>query len=146
MNSLVVNTLTGAVSEYDSFDFDSVAGGYAGSATGLYTLGGELDVDQPIVASVRTGRMLWGTSTKKRIEMVFFAIRGTGTGELTVVGETDEYAYTFELRDTGVSRCPPGKGIRENYLAFGFRNPDGDDFRLDKIEVAETQAANRRTA
>ena len=47
MKTLVLNTLTGAVSEYDNFEFDAITATHAGSATGLYALGGDLDDTAP---------------------------------------------------------------------------------------------------
>lgn len=143
MTTIVMNTLTGAVSEYD-WNFQSITPTHAGDATGLYELGGDTDAGNPIVARVTTGTTQFGDSRKKRPEMVYFALEGAGVGELTVVGKTSEYAYSFSVQSSGESRCPPGRGIRENALAFGFSNPDGDDFRLDKIEALITQTTNRR--
>ena len=45
---------------------------------------------------------------------------------------------------TGQSRSKPGLGIRENYLAFGYSNTDGADFRLDRIEVLVAESTRRR--
>ena len=44
----------------------------------------------------------------------------------------------------GQSRCPVGRGIRENYLGFGYMNPAGDAFRIDRIEVLTNESKNRR--
>ena len=145
MNTIALNTLTGAVSEYSNFSFQSITPTHAGSATGLYALGGDTDATQPIVSTVTTGKTLWGASLKKFVEMVYFAIKGSGTSRLTVHGETASYAYPFPVRPAGESRAKPGRGIRENYLAFSYSNTDGKDFRLDRIEVASATSTSRRT-
>lgn len=142
--AIVFNTLTGAVSEYDSFAFHAITPTHAGSVLGLYALGGNLDIDQPIVATVTTGKTLFGASLKKFLDLVYFALKGSGTSSLTVVGEATSYTYTFPVRATGVSRAKPGRGIRENYLAFGYSNTDGADFTLDRIEVPTSPSKNRR--
>lgn len=146
MNAIVMNTLTGAVTEYSDFDFDSVAGTLAGNPSGLYTLGGDTDDGNPIVTDVVTGKTLWDDSRKKFLDMVYFSIPdGEGRGELIVQGAGEaEYRYPFPFRPSGQSRAKPGKGIRENYLAFGFSNPDGDDFTLDRVEVLVAQSRTRR--
>lgn len=141
MNTIVVNTLTGAVSEYDGFDFQSITPTHAGSVNGLYELG----VDAPVVATVTTGKTLLGTSLKKFIELIYLALKGSGTSTATVVGEAGSYSYEFPVRANGESRAKPGRGIRENYLAFGYSNTDGADFQLDRIEVDITQSTTRRT-
>ena len=144
-NAIVMNTLTGAVSEYDTFAFDSITPTHGASAAGLFTLTGALDDTAPIVSTVITGKTLLGESVKKRVDTVFFSIHGTGLGQLIVVGKSDRYTYTFPIREAGESRGQPGKGIRENYLAFGFSNPNGDDFELDRIEAGIAKSRTRRT-
>lgn len=144
MTAIIMNTLTGAVSEH-SLSFDSMTPTNAASATGLFTMGGDLDHEQPIVSEVVTGEVLWDSQSKKHLDMVWFSLSGEGKGELIVKGRKGgEYRYAFPVRDTGQSRAVPGKGIRENYLAFGYSNPDGDDFTLDRIEVGVLQSKTRR--
>lgn len=145
MNAIVMNTLTGAVTEYDNFDFQSITPTHAGSATGLFALGGDLDIDQPIVARVVTGKTQWGASVKLMLRMLFFALKGSGTSTAIVASDATEWTYTFPVQDNGESRAQPGRGIRENYLAFGYSNTDGADFQLDRIEVVDQRSTTRRT-
>ena len=142
--AIVMNTLTGAVSEYDNFQFQSITPTLAGNATGLYALGGSLDIDQPIVGSVVTGKTLWADLKKKFLDAVHFAMTGSGTSALKVVTQSTSYTYPFQVRAAGVSRAKPGRGIRENYLAFGYSNADGADFQLDAIEVPQQPSKNRK--
>ena len=145
MNAIVMNTLTGAVSEYSSFQFDSITPTHAASASGLFTLGGNTDDTVPIISTLVTGKTLRGDSTKNQADTVFFSVKGTGLGQLIVVGETQRYAYNFPIREAGESRAQPGKGIRENYLAYGYSNPNGDAFELDRIEAGIAKSKTRRT-
>lgn len=145
MNTIVLNTLTGAVSEYSGFGFQCITPTLAGSATGLFTLGGGLDVALPIVSRVTTGKKQWASSLKKIVQLVFFALKGSGTSALTVAGENASYDYPFPVLPTGQSRGKPGAGIRENSLAFGYSNTDGAAFQLDKIEVLVAPSKTRRT-
>ena len=142
--AIILNTLTGAVSEYDNFAFHSITPTHAGSVLGLYAMGGDVDIDQPIVATVTTGKTLFGASLKKFLDLVYFSLKGSGTSSLTVTGEATSNTYTFPVRATGVSRAKPGRGIRENYLAFGYSNTDGADFTLDRIEVPTSPSKTRR--
>jgi hypothetical protein len=144
MNAIAFNTMTGAVSEYTGFGFQSITPTHAGSATGLFTLGGDTDAGLPIVATVTTGKQLWGGTLKKVAQMVYFSLKGSGTSTMAVVGENASHSYPFPVRDTGQSRSKPGLGIRENYLAFGYSNTDGADFQLDRIEVLVAESKNRR--
>jgi len=146
MKTIVMNTLSGAVSEYDNYDFQSITPTRAGSAVGLYDLTSTdgLDIDQPVVANILTGKTLFGGSQKKFLDMAYVSIKGDGTGTFVVKGEFTSYDYPVLVRPSGESRAKPGRGIRENYLAFGYSNTDGSDFRLDRIEVAVGQANTRR--
>lgn len=140
---IIFNTLTTSVSEY-SLAPQSITPTHMGDALGLYLLGGDLDDTQPVIGEVITGGTQWGESLKKHVEMVYFAMTGDGDGELIVRGKVVDYRYSFPIRATGQSRAQPGKGIRENYLAFGFSNPDGYYFQLDRIEVLVAQSKTRR--
>ncbi len=61
-----------------------------------------------------------------------------------VIGEREAWSYLFPIRQAGQSRAQPGKGINENYLAFGYSNADGADFQLDQIEVPLIESKQRR--
>ena len=144
MNTIVMNTMTGAVSEYSAFDFQSITPTHAGSATVLFLLGGALDIDAPISARIQTSKIHWGTSLKKSLKKIFFGLKGEGTFTAHVGGENDDYEYDFPAIESGESRAQPGRGIRETYLSFGLSNTDAQEFQLDNIEVEETTSTTRR--
>ncbi len=144
MKTIVLNTMNGAVSEYDNFAFHSITPTHGGSATGLFAFGGDLDIDLPIVSDVRTPKKLLSSTLKKYMETVYFSMQGSGTSQLTVFGMNAQWSYSFPVRDSGQSRASPGRGIRENYLGFGYRNPAGDAFRIDRIEVIANTSKTRR--
>jgi hypothetical protein len=142
-NAIVMNTLTGAVSEYRGFAFHSVTPTQAGSATSLYTFGGDLDVAASIVGEVRTGTT--GGKLKLRPEAAYFSTPvGSGAASFSLVGDNTTYTYSFPVRAPGVSRSGVGKGIRESYMAFGFTKTDGLDFSIDRIEISLAQSNTRR--
>lgn len=144
MNTIVCNTLSGAVSEYTRHGFQSITPTHAGSATGLYAFGGDTDDGLPIVADIRLPPTLRDSTLKKYLNMVYLSMSGQGTAEFTVFGKTQDWAYEFPLRDSGQTRCKPGGGIRENYLGFGLSNPQGQAFTLDRVEVLLLESKNRR--
>lgn len=139
-----MNTLSGAVTEYD-WSLTATGPTRAGSAAGLHALGGNTDAGQPIAASITTGKKLWGDTIKKFVAYVYFAMAGTGLGRARVETRDQSYPYEFIVRDSGVSRAITGRGIRENYLAFGYDNVDGADFRIDSIEPTSATSTTRRT-
>lgn len=143
MKTIVMNTLSGAVTEYD-WVLTSIGPTRAGSAAGLHALGGNADAGMPIAASITTGKRLWGDTIKKFVAYVYFAAAGTGLGRARVETRAQTYAYEFPVQAGGVSRAVTGRGIRENYLAFGFDNVGGADFRIDAIEPKTATSNTRR--
>lgn len=142
---LVTNTLTGAVSEYTRHDFQSITPTHGGSATGLYALGGDTDAGLPIQSALRLPVTLRENTLKQQIAMVYLSMQGQGEAEFTVFGSSAQaWSYPFPLRDSGQTRCPVGKGIRENYLGFGLSNPTGQAFTLDRVEVLSIKSKTRR--
>lgn len=143
MTAIVCNTLTGAVSEYD-WIFDSLTGSHAGSATGLFQLGGESDLAQPIVASIRFPVTLRESTLKKHLVMVYLSMLGHGSAVMAVHGARSSWKYPFELVSSGVTRAKPGKGIRENYMGFSVSTPCGQRFTLDRVEALLKESSTRR--
>lgn len=134
MTTIVLNTQTGAVSEYSRFDFQALTPTHAGAAVGLFALGGDTDAGEPIVAELRTPPALQGATLKKAMGFVYLAMRGQGLGELTVFGHAQAWRYQALIAPQGMTRFQTGKGVRETYLALGFRNLAGTPFQIDRIE------------
>jgi hypothetical protein len=130
MTTIVMNTLSGAVTEYD-WAFQSITPDYAGG-TGLFTLGGDTDAGDPIDGEFLSGDL--GGDVKLGVSSVYVAVQGAGTGEVLVKGATETWAYAMDVLPSGVSRAKTGRGISENYLAFGYRNVAGVDFVIDRID------------
>lgn len=143
MDAICINTLNGAVTEYDGFAFQSITPDYAGNVLGLYRLGGDTDDGNPIQAEALTGKLLWADNRKKVMDCAWLSMLGSGEGEFIVIGPV-EWRYRFPVLSTGQSRAIPGKGIRENYLCFGFANVGGVDFQLDRIEIQALESKQRR--
>lgn len=142
MNTIVCNTLVGAVTEYDWPAFQSITPTHAGGAAGLFSLGGDTDAGLPIVSKVMTGQLQMDAKQRKRIPDVYYALTGPVRATCVVATESGEYAYPFQVRKPGVSRAIPGKGIVSPYLQVGLRT-NGDSFLLDYIE-AEVATSTRR--
>lgn len=146
MTTIILNTLTGAVSEYDTA-FHGITPTHAGDITGLFAFGGDTDAGLPIVAQVQTPVTIQASTLKKSLEAAYLSMRGTGTAQVQVLGiAQQQWAYPLAVQADGVSRCKLGRGIKENYLGFGFINPDGDDFQIDRIEIVMAGSKNRRSA
>ncbi|WP_103018105.1 hypothetical protein [Alicycliphilus denitrificans] len=144
MRTIVANTLTGAVSEYDWPAWQSITPTHGGSAAGLFAFGGDTDAGQPVVSSLRLPSTLRESTLKHSIAMVYLSMQGQGNVQFTVHGAQDNWTYTFPLRPAGQTRCPVGRGIRENYLGFGLSNPAGQAFTLDRVEILTAASKTRR--
>ena len=145
MTTICLNTLTGAVSEYSGFAFQSITPTHAGDAVGLYLLGGNLDGTVAIAASITTAKVQIGENRRTHIDGIFASVKGSGTATVTVIGEDVSYDYVMTVMSDGVSRVKPGRGFRENYVAVGFANALGADFQLDQLEILVAASTNRRT-
>ena len=141
---IILNTLSRAVSEYSDQGFQSITPTHAGSVMGLYEFGGDLDVGRPIVADVRLPATLRDGTLKKHIRAIYVSVEGSGSMQVQVAGKTQRWQYQMPVLSSGQSRCIVGKGIRENYLGFGLSNPQGQHFKLDRIEILEAVSASRR--
>lgn len=143
MTTIVMNTMTSAVTEY-GWTFQSITPEHAGDDNGLYLLGGDNDNGTAIAAEVRGGKH--GGHKKMSVGTVWFGLLGAlnTQGQLIVEGEQAEWSYPVTVRPSGVTRTAPGQGIRENYLALGYRNLNGADFRLDRIDAEIFESKQRR--
>jgi len=141
MTTIVMNTLKAAVTHYD-WSFQSITPTRAADGANLYALGGDTDAGAPIDAEVRTGRTAVGS--RSAVEEVYYGMAGAGTARCVVEGISGVFSYPFPVRAQGGSRGVPGKGVRESYLAFGFGNTAGADFRLDVIAPVIVKSNTRR--
>lgn len=144
MNTIVCNTLTGAVSEYTRHTFQSITPTHGGSAAGLFALEGDTDDGLPIVAEINLPATLRDDTLKAAMEAVYLSMHGEGSAEMTVFGKVESWTYPFDLRESGQTRCKAGRGIKENYLGIGIRTPEGQAFHLDRAEVRFNKSKNRR--
>lgn len=144
MNTIVCNTLSGAVTEYTRHDFDSVTATHCAGVDGLFAFGGDDDAGLSITTELRLPATLRENTLKQQIAMVYLSMRGQGEARFTVFGAGQNWSYPFPLRASEQTRCPVGKGIRENYLGFGLSTPDGQAFTLDRVEVMSVKSKTRR--
>lgn len=141
MTTIVVNTATGAVSEYD-WAFQSISPAYMASNAGLFAAGGDSDGGAAIAARVVGNKP--GGEKLQSLGNVYLAIKGTAAGILIVEGQSDTWEYPVVPRTSGVSCARPGLGIRESRLALGYRNTGGGDFRLDRLDAEVVESKTRR--
>lgn len=133
-----MNTRTGAVTEYQDFDFNSFAmldGRYvAASSAGLFELLGDTDAGENIVARIKSGYMQFGGTKLSRLDAAYIAATGEGRMILKIITkEGAEYVYQADTRDGRSTKVHMGKGQRSRYFAFELTSA-GQDFDLDTLE------------
>lgn len=134
----VMNTRSGAVTEYADFVFNSFArmgNKYLGASdAGLYELLGDDDAGADILARVRSGFMQFGGTQLSRLKAAYVAMRGEGDIILKIITAEDEvYHYETSTRNMRSTKVHMGKGQRSRYFAFELITA-GQDFDLDTIE------------
>ena len=96
------------------------------------------------MSDIRLPATLRESTLKQSIQMVYLSMKGSGSARFTVHGTKQSWVYDFPMRLSDQTRCPVGRGIRENYLGFGLSNPAGQAFTLDRVEVLTSESKNRR--
>lgn len=149
--AVVMQTETGALSNYTNFPFNSFAafnGAYLGaSAEGLFVLTGDTDNTTFIQAAARVGITDFGTSFLKRIDRCYVGYRTDGN--LIVRVFTDEvnvrdYLMTAYGKD-GLhgNHTRIGKGLAARYWQFEIRNQNGAQFQINAFELKPTHLRRR---
>jgi hypothetical protein len=146
-----INLTTGAVSHYTNYPFDNMlrfgSSYYGIGATGIYLLGGDLDLAVPIDAHIKTFATKLGIQNQKRVPYVYSSGRSDGgviVGVTADEGETYEYESDWgEVAGSTNHRIVVGKGVKGVYYSFDVKNVNGGSLELDEISVhvAPTQRA-----
>lgn len=141
-----VNTRNAAASEYQNYNFTSMAVidgiPYGTGPDGIYRLTGDDDEGTPIHASVYTGLMDFGSSFLKQLPAAWIGLTSTGEMVLKVVttdsGKKKENWYRMKERPKGTpvdSRFSPAKGLEGRYWGFKIENLNGADFQIDSLKL-----------
>lgn len=139
----VINTKTGALTEYTNFSLNSFAQfngeTLAAGAGGLFALTGADDAGTDIDARVRLASMDLNLAEMKRIEEALLSYRSDGRMILRVVIE-DGLTYEYVVEPTGrtgiyQARVKPGKGLKLNYITLELANFEGAAFDFDALRI-----------
>lgn len=144
---LSMNAATKGITEYDSFDYNSLAwfNGklYAAGAAGLYRHDADTDAGEPINAYLRTAMQRIAGGKASRISDAYLGFRGDGSMQLKVVvndnaGRKVGYVYDLVSAPAGApqaGRFKVGRGLKSVYMAFELSNAAGSDFAIDVLEI-----------
>lgn len=134
----VMNTRSGAVTEYQNFAFNSfarVGNKYIGaSEAGLFELVGDDDAGEDIVARIKGGYLQFGGTQLSRLKEAYIASTGEGRMILRIRTKDQQlYHYAVDTRDGRSTKVHMGKGQRSRYFAWELISA-GQDFDLDTLE------------
>lgn len=147
LTTWAMNARTGAVTEYQNYEFTSFAqlgNRYiATSPEGLYELLGDDDAGTSIVARIRSGYMQFGGTKLSRLSAAYIAATGEGQMVLKIITKDgDEYLYQTDTRDGRSTKVHMGKGQRSRYFAFELVTA-GQDFDIDTLEFVPVVVQRR---
>jgi hypothetical protein len=143
-----MNTRTAAVTEYDSYEFNSFArlgDTYIGATSaGLYELVGDDDAGDNIVARIKSGFAQWAGARFTILKGVYLGMRvESGSFVLKVItGEGRTYVYSVQPRNMRTTKVTIGKGVKTRYLRFELIST-GQDFDLESVEFIPLVAERR---
>jgi len=135
-NAWAVNILTGAVSKYEAFNFNSISKRFACGSGGIYRLGATSDNGTAISGFVETGKVDFGTSQKKRVTYSYI---GKDGGKLRLSVDADNTGYiNYDFPKTTQYenlRNRLALGAQGRYWKFKLANVNGSDAEVDSQEV-----------
>lgn len=145
-----INLTTGVVTHYTNYPFDNILrfGNkfYGVASTGLFEIGGALDVTTTIDAHIKTFATKLGSGQMKRVPYIYSSGRSDGGALVGITpdeGETYEYESDWgEIPGSTNHRTQIGKGVRGVYYSFDISNIDGSSLELDSI-TAEPAVSQR---
>ena len=145
------NTESGGITEYSNYPFNSFSYPYAASKDGIYVIDdSESDDGDLIKASIRTGLMDFGTSLKKQVPYAYLGITDNGRVLLKTIsnntGVKNERWYEVRSYNSALdtTRVRMGKGIKAKYWQFELSNIDGEDFKLESMELLPVVLKRRK--
>lgn len=132
---------------YDNWPFNSygqLGDQYlAAGPDGIYILGGPDNDGDPILWSIRSGLMDFGTTRKKRMEQLYLAYSTDGRLGLRIIVTQptgEKRAYDYEMRPrpalaTSANRIKVGRGHASREWAFELHSLDGATTTLADMQL-----------
>ncbi len=139
---IVMNASNYSITEYKDFPVKSIGymnGHYYGVLSdGVYLLEGNKDSSTNIDAEIETGPIDFAVKVTTYPREAWIVYRSDGKVILRI-REDEQTVYEKEIAFTNErlreERAKFGRGLRDQFYAFGFKNVDGSDFDLDSIAI-----------
>jgi hypothetical protein len=143
-----VNLSNGAVTEYETYNFNSLVewnGRYYGAdATGIFLLEGDDDADDPIDAFFTTGITDHGTGEVKNVSDAYLSgAFAKAVFSLLMDDGATEYAYDVTGGGFDSHKVQTGRGVKSRYFQYKVANKDGGELEVDEIDVITTALGRR---
>lgn len=150
MLTWVVNTRTGAVTEYRNYAFRSFAQigdrYIAASDTGLYEMVGNTDSGTNITARMKGGILAVNGMRYTGLKGVYLGMRVHDEAREFFLklhaGDGREYVYAFSPRNMRTTKINIGKGLRSRYFQWELVTTAAD-WDLDNIEFVPMLSSRR---
>lgn len=141
-----VNWITGALTEYENFDFHGFAtcGGdtFAWRPDGLYRLGADTDAGDLISGLISYGNTDFDTTYAKRAAVAYIGVRTDGQCYLRVT--TNGSTRVYKTHGTSdVRKAKLAQGVLARYWGVTLELVDASFATVDSVEV-ELQTTDRR--
>lgn len=151
MTTYCIDPYSGATTEYENFNFNSLClahdGNYYGvTSTGIFALGGDYDVAEPIRSMVGFGSSDLEQPFKKHLSVQYAAASSETPLLSRVITDSMDYSYESQVRQEGVhmEKFILGKGLRSVYFGFELYNTCGGAFELISLTTLASQSKTRR--
>ena len=137
--TFATNLESGAVTEYENYNFNSISGNMAATSTAIYALDGSTDDGTAISCSVESGKLGFGgdiADLLKRATDAYVSVSSNGNLKLTITTATgpDEYILTgtgsLEILKANLAR-----GARGKYFQVKLENILGSTMDLDSMNL-----------
>lgn len=137
----VMNPKVGGLTEYQNYNFNSIAkigaSYYGASNTGLYLLEGADDAGTDISVRIKFGAFNPGSGKKSRVEQAYIGVRTDGKLIFkTFADDGKERWYETQAvqGDLQTQRAKLGRGVKSRYWQFELMNRDGEPMDLEQFE------------
>jgi hypothetical protein len=150
---LSVNVQNGAVTEYENYQFNSLAhfnGKYLGAGdAGLFLLEGDDDAGTDIASYATFPLTESGSLMQKRPTDAYAHYRSPESMLLTATAKGVSFDYELPANDSDdlgeveMHKAPLGKGLKSVRHQFGIQNREGADFEFGKLDLLLTETGRR---
>ena len=146
MSTIVFHSSGLGVTEYEE-EYTGLAGDMVATAEGVFHVEQSEDNGVPIVARAGIVAINAEHGAAKRVPTDAWVQADTDSVLSCIVTELrlgGSYTYAQQVVAGRTRRFRFGRGIRDSYLGFELRNPDGEPFHIDRIEVTTRDSAQRK--